>query len=228
MTLISLDADGNPLPISLVQHPLTCVSRQLRRETLELFYTSNVFRLTLDMFGHSLNPVPNEMHNRLRFLHGLQTLATSGYVSMIPHLEIVCFPPTLSDRRPQRQQGIRYHIVKTRPRVRQMLDAAWDYNETWPLELNYENGRVIPGQWIWEVQVVGGIDTRWEDLIFVTFEAEYHMADYVEDLNDHPGRCAFVSSELILMIEQMPLNRISEALMRLLGSGVGDEKLVFV
>lgn len=228
--LSNTDNEGHLLPASLAQPALTRVNRQIRAETLSLYYESNeLFLLRLESDVEEGWWSSREMHHRrrhLQLLRGLSALAAAGRLALVQHLVILCSP-----------QGVRYHVTKQRPRVRPMMGNDSDGDgkgAEWKDENNYELGVVMPDlHWIWEAQTVGWYEDRdlmrWTEIGFATHEVDWNLHHFTGDLLAHPERYGGASREDAKMMSKMATGRIAEVLAIIVGDGgKKGENFVFV
>ncbi|KAJ4394828.1 hypothetical protein N0V93_004048 [Gnomoniopsis smithogilvyi] len=100
-----------PDRITLLQPALTRVNRMLRKETLEMFYAGNSFKLYLEAFNPSIE-ISGEEHQRLRLLRGLRALKRNGYFTFIGELQIYLKPClSVSGWTPCRNASIELNIL---------------------------------------------------------------------------------------------------------------------
>ncbi|ROV90917.1 hypothetical protein VMCG_09962 [Cytospora schulzeri] len=75
---------------SFRQPALTQVSRQIRRDTLPMFFESNLFMLRVPSPSHSLDlHHAREEQRWMKFVRGLKLFAACGYLSMVSRMAIV-------------------------------------------------------------------------------------------------------------------------------------------
>lgn len=104
LILVDLDYKGRPhrpwLP-SLRQPALTQVNRQIRRDTLPMFFSNNMFILRVPSPDHNpdLDHVREEQR-WMRFIRGLKLFSACGYLPIVRHLTI-----TYTDHGPDMDQG---------------------------------------------------------------------------------------------------------------------------
>lgn len=205
LVLVTFDNKGGLFPVFLTQPALTRVNRQIRKETLGIFYAENKFAMNI----HILDPWKTdhlEEHQRLRFLRSVKLLAVSGHFDLIQQLEIFGYSPKPQGPLLNPPVAMRLRISNNKPKI-----CVWESDDD-PDDDNLE--------WFWDVNCVGYDYTDWKSIDDATFAVE--MQKLILCGNLVFGGVPDMAKEL----NDMSTGRICEVLRLLLGT-TATEKFIY-
>lgn len=104
LILVDVDYEGQHRPWfpAFRQPTVTQVNRQIRKDTLPMFYANNMFKLRVPSPHHSFDlDHAKEEQRWMRFVRGLKLVAACGYLPIVRHLTI-----TYTDRGLERDQNL--------------------------------------------------------------------------------------------------------------------------
>ncbi|ROV97253.1 hypothetical protein VSDG_04773 [Cytospora chrysosperma] len=194
---------------SFRQPALTQVNRQIRTETLSMFYTYNMFTLRVPSPDHS----PDLDHSReeqqwMRFVRGLKLFSTCGYLPIVSHLTIEYLDHDAYKDQDSATFGTGRGMV-----------MMIEFFRTGPKEPDYEETARKMGMSVdrvklyWQLNMgvrVGNDETEWDDCDAVDKALATAIDDFTRTLRHRDHRRAAET------VGQMTVGRLVEALHALL------------